>query len=685
MGRVWFGTVLILLSPFARAAEHNPLLQRPRQIHYGARALALRGLSIRLAPNAGAEDRFAARELSSSLAKIAGTPIPVSNGRASGPGIALRRTGAVDALPAPGESSGPDSREAFSIKVTATGAEIAGRSSAAVYYGVQTMLQLVEGAGAKAGLPEVEIHDWPSLPYRGVMVDTSHGPLPTEAEVKRQIDFLARWKNNQYYLYSEASIELEGFPVPDHDAQFSQDEIRRIVAYARERHIDVVPCMELYGHLHDLFRVERFADLSLLPHGVEFNPRNPRVAELLNNWVEQLAGLFPSPFFHIGFDETREAPIVALPGQATPAALYMEQFKLVSGLVRKRGKTLLVWSDMFSRYQDLIPQIPPGTVVVPWGYDRTVEQYYWRPFANSTLPRFVATGVSIWDQVSPDFEHSFDNIDIYLATCRPHGITGLINTHWTDDIAVLLNPAFPGLAYGAISAWQAEPVNRGTFFTEYARILYAAPVAAEVAPALTAAGRAEEDLAKALSGARSTGEETSQSLWEDPLTAAHLERDAAQAEHFRQSRLLAEDALEHFSRALRLGGDPATLSDLVMDARLLDYVGMKNIYAAELAGFWRELGAHPDLRKLRFYVGEESSSHDHSRIQDLMDSSGDLGQAYRAAWLESYTPYRLGTVLGKWNAEFQYWWKLERRLRDFAASFHRGDALPPLESFSPGY
>jgi hypothetical protein len=41
--------------------------------------------------------------------------------------------------------------------------------------------------------------------------------------------------------------------------------------------------------------------------------------------------------------------------------------------------------------------------------------------------------------------------------------------------------------------------------------------------------------------------------------------------------------------------------------------------------------------------------------------------------------------MGKWNAEFQYWWKLQRRFRDFLAAFHEGDALPPLESFSPGY
>jgi len=214
----------------------------------------------------------------------------------------LTRTGAVDALPVPDEHPGPDSREAYTLRVTPEGAEVRGRSSAGVFYGVQTLIQLVEGEGDQAELPEVEIQDWPSVAYRGPMVDMSHGPLPTEAEIKRQLEFLARWKTNQYYFYNEASIELHGYPLLNPNARFTQDEVRRIIKYGRERHIDVIPCLELYGHLHDLFRVEKYTDLSAFPHGGEFNPSNPKVMALLTDWVEQITRLFPSAFVHIGFD-----------------------------------------------------------------------------------------------------------------------------------------------------------------------------------------------------------------------------------------------------------------------------------------------------------------------------------------------------------------------------------------------
>jgi hypothetical protein len=568
------------------------------------------------------------------------------------------------------------------IKVTPGGVELEGRSSAALYYAAQTLRQLVEGTGAAGALPEVEIRDWPSLPYRGVMIDMSHGPLPTEGEIKRQIDFMARWKINQYYLYSEASVELKGYPLLSRDARLSQEEVRRIVAYARERHIDVVPCMELYGHLHDLFRVERYARLAMVPHGRDFDPRNPEAAALLADWVKQLTELFPSLFFHVGMDETREAPRLAARDNFQPAALYMDQFRRVFDLVRAHGKTVMVWSDMFARYRELIPRIPPGTILVPWGYGPS-ELGYWRPFADSSLPRFIATGVSIWDQVAPNFERSFDNIDNFLAVARPKGILGMMNTIWTDDTSVLIRSAFAGIAYGAASAWQTNPVDRRNFFSDYARIMYPA-AAADVAAGLDEVGRAEIEFAKAIGGRRPAWDETMPSYWDEPFRPAHLARATAHRENFRQTRLLAESAGEHLSRAIELVPDPSTLSDLLLQARMLDYAGMKHLYAADMADFWREMGAHPKQEQLRFYLLTESSTHNHSRIQDLMDSSGDLREAFRAAWLESYTPYRLGSVLGKWDAEFQYWWKLIRRFRDYAESYREGEALRPLESFSPG-
>jgi len=453
--------VWLSLIPAGALTGHNPLLPRPQEIHYGAGKLAVRGLGIRLVAEPSAEDRFSAEHLSNCLSGLAQEPVPVSAGEASSTVIVLKQTGRIDALPVPGESPGPDSREAYVVKVTPKGGEIQAKSSAGLFYGVQTLCQLVEGNAAEATLPEAEIRDWPSLAYRGTMVDMSHGPLPKEDEIKRQLDFLARWKANQYYLYSEASIELEGYPLLNPGGRFGKDELRRIISYARERHIDVVPNLELYAHLHDLFRIEKYSQLSDLPHGTEFDPNNPQVMALLSNWIEQFANLFPSPFVNIGFDETFQIEMASKQqgAAATPTRLFVKQLTDVTRLFQRHGKQVMAWGDIMIRYPEIVSELPPGLIAVAWHYsaDPNDREYkHWLgPLIAKSVPHFVQPGVTSWSQIVPDFETTFENIDTFLAAGRRSNALGMINSVWMDDGQILLRMSLPAVAYGAVAAWQS--------------------------------------------------------------------------------------------------------------------------------------------------------------------------------------------------------------------------------------
>ena len=663
--------VLCVVCSAATSAAHNPLLPRPRQINYGAGRLAVRGLEIEFASAPAPEDRFAAEQLANWLGSRAGAEIPIREVKGNGPAIVLERTGAVDALPMPGEKPGPDSREAYELKVTPGGVTLRARSSAGIFYGAETLRQLVEGEGKQAVLPEVDIHDWPSLAYRGTMVDMSHGPLPTVEEVERQLDFMARWKANQYYFYSEDSIELKGFPLINPEGRFTQDQVREIIAYARQRHIDVVPCLELYGHQHDLFRIERYSDLGFIRYGRDFDPSSPRLISVLTDWIDQFSQMFPSSFFHIGFDETGETKELS----SNADKLYMNLFLKVSSLVRAHGKTVMVWSDMFAKYPALIPQIPRGTIVVPWGYEHTVYEPYWKPFAALSMPRFIASGVSIWDQVLPDFDMSFDNTDNFLAAGRAHGVLGIINTVWTDDVMVLMRPAMPGIAYGAIASWQSRPVDRSEFFSDYAEVVYPTAMAPQVSSGLRDLSEAESRLAIAV------GEETGPQLWDDPFVPDRLSQIHAHLRDLHAARQAAEDAQVQLTQALRIRGNHLALPELLLEARLADYATMKYLYADQISGFWQQLGKSPNASALTFY-GSEIYSHDHSRIADLLDVIGNLQEPYRVAWLEEYTSYRLQRVMARFAAELDYWWTLKKRLEFFENHFRKGDTLPALDSLT---
>ncbi|PYV21941.1 MAG: hypothetical protein DMG24_18180 [Acidobacteria bacterium] len=73
----------------------------------------------------------------------------------------------------------------------------------------------------------------------------------------------------------------------------------------------------------------------------------------------------------------------------------------------------------------------------------------------------------------------------------------------------------------------------------------------------------------------------------------------------------------------------------------------------------------------------------HGRIADLMDAVATLRERYRSAWHDEYTDYRLGTVLGRWDAEYEYWRRFQARLLDVFGGFKDGDTLPSLEELRP--
>ena len=675
---------LLAFALLCRATDHNALLPRPQEVRYTTGSLPVNGLSIRFAANPSPEDRFAAEQLASRLSAAGQTLVSIQDAGTSGRAIVLRRTGEVAALPAADERPGPDSRESYALQVTPNGVELHARSSAGLFYGVQTLLQMVEGTGGQAQLPAAEIRDWPALAYRGFMMDTSHGQLLRVGEIERQIDHLARFKANQYYFYSEASIELEGYGLVSPDGRYTRDEIREIVDYARQRHVDVVPCLELYGHLHDIFRVEKFSTLALPRYGREFDPRNPRVLEVLDGLVEQTAKLFPSPWYHVGFDEPWALGKIGTTPGTDPFKTYMGVMRHVAGEAQKYGKRMMFWADMlsgariFSKHPELIAELPKGTIAVPWVYDdRKDFTPYLEPLAKTNVPTVVAPGVWNWNEIFPDYHRTFKNINGLVASGRKYGTMGVLNTGWADSAQTIYRMSLPGLAIGAVAGWQSTPVESDTFFAAYARQMYPAAVAAEVAPGLEELSSAEEIFERALRGP------TIHRLWTDPLDPARLPRLEANAEQLRKARLLSNSAQERFARALRMHADPATLKCLLLAARMFDYLAMKNLYAVEWSGYFRELKQNPSPELIDLYLGIQIATQDHGMLADLMDAITGLRERYREAWLEESTSYRLGTALARWDAECEYWRAMQARVPEVQRAFRKGEPLPSIDALRP--
>jgi len=654
----WLVACLIALTTVRPAADagtlHRPLLPQPQEVRYGDGALPLAHLEVQLEPKSSTEDGFAARRLAEQLSLTLDANVRVETRHGHGPAIRLIRD--LPGQPVDTPNSGPNSPEGYSLQASRSGAEIHATSATGLFYGVQTLLQMVEGHGQQAVLPFAEVRDWPALAHRGFMMDLSHGQLLKIEEIERQIDLLARFKANQYFFYSEASIEWKGYELVNPDGRYTREQVRHIIDYARQRHIEVVPCLELYGHLHDLLRIERFADLGLPRYGGEFDPRNPRVLAVIDDIIDQAARLFPSPWCHVGFDEPWAlGKIGVTPGQ-DPYRAFLEVLRHAAGQARKNGKQLLFWadihsgSDTLSNHPELIDVLPEGAVAVPWVYDARADYTaYVEPLAKANKPFVVAPAVWCWNEVFPDYHRSFMNINGLTATGRKHQALGMLNTGWTDSAQTLYRLSWPGLAFGAAAAWQAAPVDTNQFFRTYASQVYPEPIAETVAAALEDLSRVEEMFERILQRSTQNG------FWDDPLEPRRLARLEEHPTECREARLLAENAQERLLHAQNLAPSDPTLPTLLLAARNFDYLGMKCLYAVEWAGYFRELRANPTPKMIELYLGNQMNAMDHGMLADLVDTVTNLRDRYREAWLAESSSYRLGSALARWDAECELW------------------------------
>ena len=208
-------SLALCLAPAAVLAQRPLLLvPQPREAR-AVRDLALtRGLEIAI-PSDDA-DAFAARDLRDAL-REAGVSVATRSGTGSGRIVLLRagspaatallaRTGvALDsAMRGEGYALIPEGRTLNVVAATSTG----------IFYGAQTVKQLVEGRGTRAALRMATVRDWPAMRYRGLHDDLSRGPVPTLDYMKRQIRTFAAYKLNVYSPYFEHTLAYRSNPWP---------------------------------------------------------------------------------------------------------------------------------------------------------------------------------------------------------------------------------------------------------------------------------------------------------------------------------------------------------------------------------------------------------------------------------------------------------------------------------------
>jgi hypothetical protein len=560
---------------------------------------------------------------------------------------------------------------------------LAGRNEAGLFYGIQTLRQLLRPSRAAVAIPRVSIADWAALRYRGLSIDISRGPVLTEAQLMSVIRNLAEYKLNMLGLYLEHVFPFRESPlVAPEGTGITVASIRRLGAYAKQYHVDLVPEQQTFGHLHQMLKLEMYADMAETPHGSVLAVESESGYRWIGKAAEELAHAFPSHFLNIGGDETLELGQGRTRDLVTRAGVggaYLEHTRRVASMLAPLDRKLMFWGDMALGYPEMLPQLPKSLVAMTWSYDAKDDfSAEIEPFRSNGMDFFVCPGLNNWSGIYPDVRTALANIDGFVRDAKRLGALGMLNTHWNDDGDALFNLNWYAIVFSATAAWQEGRVDADDFRRSFDWAFHRG-----VEP--TVAGVVERFAqAEALLRQAGVAGGSAKLFWIDPYSPAGARRMQAASKVASQVRILAEqnltDLLALEARPIR---HQETLRYLTLAARRLDYAGMKVQYSQQMLERYRDALANlGDTARVRRDLRRISSAS--GFVDDLRAAILGLKARFREAWLAESQPYWLDNVLIRYDAEALYWQQRSRAVGETLLEFQATRQLPPPERLGFG-
>ena len=675
---------LVLGACHAAAAQASSaqvqvhLLPAPREAHFGAPA-GLPARMIVLVPGRAPEDEFAAHDLEDALKQL-----PPGGARYGIYRVVLLRSNSLEAkvvlrrndlVFTPAMQS-----QGYALVIGRRQAFIVGFTGSGIFYGVQTFKQLLPLPGQPRVLPTGTVRDWPAMQFRGISDDLSRGPVPTLAFQERQIRVFASFKINIYSPYFENTLLYPDQPLPaPPGGSLTPAQVAELVAYARQYHVTIVPDQEAFGHLHKVLKWELYQDVAETPQGYVLAPGQPGTLPLIEDWFTQIAKEFPSPFIHIGADETFDLGVGRTHEQVEKQGygqVYAAFLKQIYDALAPLHRRLLFWGDIADKNPGAIPGLPKDMIAVPWnysitsGFDKLIE-----PFAKAGMETWVAPGDSNWNRVYPEDRTALLNIQGFIAAGQQLGSTGALTTVWNDDGEGLFSMDWYGVLFGAVAAWQPGASSIADYQDEYGQVFHG-DTSGKI-------NTAEKELMAATGDLESvdTGLTSDMLFWLDPWSAQGQEVSAKLLPVARKMRDHAEQAIVLLDEARQQDPNlrqPEALTAMDLGARRLDLIGLKFELAQEIVSSYAQALAqqHDQTRALSTWTLLSEISGSNGRCQDLRDAYSASKAEYRQVWLSENRPYWLNNVTVAYDLAIEKWQRRGERFGAVMRDWQDGKNLP---------
>jgi hexosaminidase len=372
----WFGALALAIAgqPVARAHD---LMPAPAAITENAGRQAVAG-SFEVALTGVTDERLrAAVKRWCEAVRMRSGVAPVLARTA--PALTIEAATVSSEVPRLGED------ESYTLQTGPGGAALRAPTTLGVLRGLATLTQLLQHDAQGWFFPAVSIQDGPRFPWRGLLIDVARHWEPEEV-IKRNLDGMALVKLNVLHLHLTENqgfrIESKRFPklqeLGSDGHFFTQAQMRGIIAYAADRGIRVVPEFDLPGHTTSWLVAYPELGSAPGPYAIErhwgvfdpvFDPTNPKLYDLLDGFLGEMAALFPDAYLHIGGDEnngvqwsanSRIQQFIREHGLKDNEGLQTYFNRKLQVILAKHGKKMIGWDEI------LQPDLPAGTVIQSW-------------------------------------------------------------------------------------------------------------------------------------------------------------------------------------------------------------------------------------------------------------------------------------------------------------------------------
>jgi hypothetical protein len=389
------------------------------------------------------------------------------------------------------------SEEGYIMVISADKVEITAKGEAGLFYGCQSLEQLLEDArDYKKLIPACKITDYPALTYRAVHFDVKHH-LDHMNYYYKSIDRLARYKINAVVFEFEDKLRYVRQPLVGAPQAISIDEMAALTRYARDRHIEITPLVQGLGHATFILKHQEYANLRELSwNRWAFCPLNEGTYQVLFDLYRDAIDATPeSKYLHIGGDEIGN---IGLCSRCKPTAdkegmmaLNLYWLKRVCEFAKENNRIPIFWDDMplktagllestdsyemplpevdqlwqkgIPKLDSLLSDFPKNCVYMRWNYsmatqDGNIRALDW--YKSRGLQAMIATATNAQGGIlfqtdergNGNASSGISTIRSFIQLAAEKNISGVLCTAW-DDRAPHMENRWRGFIASGEYAW----------------------------------------------------------------------------------------------------------------------------------------------------------------------------------------------------------------------------------------